>query len=401
MQMHAGNLVFATRWLPRLTVVGQGLTLAALLLAPAPAPARQELHLDYQPVVPGLDYAHVQMTNWHKPEPWSIHIARLDRSRRDLRLVATQAKNQAFGIAPISAQAKSVPEAVGLPLAAINTGFCVLKKGPYKGAPRGVLIREGQLISPPFKYCFWTDEDGGMAYGEVKPKLTAALSGGRTFPIGLNHECKPKQVVLYTRALGKCTGATNHLELVLEDPAHTPLVWRAGHSYSLRVKAVNAAGNTALSANSAVLCFGQRAAEKAGQAAPGDEVKLELATEPDLGKAVTASEGIFPLLRHGEVLREFDGTKYLLQKHPRTATGFSPRYFYMVVVDGRQKGLSMGMYPQELARFMALLGCTEAMNLDGGGSSTFWLQGKVRNSPSDKRERYRSDGLAIVRRAVQ
>jgi hypothetical protein len=208
-----------------------------------------------------------------------------------------------------------------------------------------------------------------MAFGEVESKCRATLPGGQPFHIGLNHECKPNAVVLFTQMLGKSTRATNRLELVLEDPARHHLSWRAGGSYSLRVKAVNPAGNSPLSSSTAVLSFGAKAVEKAGQPKPGDEVRLDLATEPDLSKAVTGSACIFPLVRNGAVLREFAGDKYLLQKHPRTAIGLNSRYFYLVVVDGRQEGLSMGMYPKELAQFMAMLGCTEAMNMDGGGSS--------------------------------
>ena len=87
---------------------------------------------------------------------------------------------------------------------------------------------------------------------------------------------------------------------------------------------------------------------------------------------------------------------YLLPRHPRTAIGFNSRYFFMVEVDGRQKDLSMGMSFAELAAFMKRLGCTEAMNLDGGGSATFWLNGRIMNSPSDKHERPLANALVIV-----
>ena len=52
----------------------------------------------------------------------------------------------------------------------------------------------------------------------------------------------------------------------------------------------------------------------------------------------------------------------------------------------------------ELAAFMKNLGCAEAMNLDGGGSSTFWLNGKVMNSPSDKHERSLANAIIIVQK---
>jgi exopolysaccharide biosynthesis protein len=51
----------------------------------------------------------------------------------------------------------------------------------------------------------------------------------------------------------------------------------------------------------------------------------------------------------------------------------------------------------ELAAFMRQIGCTEALNLDGGGSSTFWLDGRVMNSPSDKHERTVANALMILR----
>ena len=67
----------------------------------------------------------------------------------------------------------------------------------------------------------------------------------------------------------------------------------------------------------------------------------------------------------------------------------------LAVVDGRQKKLSIGMRMDELAELMKRLGCTKAMNLDGGGSSTMWYAGKVRNSPSDGRERSLANALIL------
>ena len=69
----------------------------------------------------------------------------------------------------------------------------------------------------------------------------------------------------------------------------------------------------------------------------------------------------------------------------RTAINRNKACFFLVVVDGRQETLSVGMTLDELARYMVLLGCDEAMNLDGGGSSEMWCEGSVRNSPCDRR----------------
>ncbi len=82
---------------------------------------------------------------------------------------------------------------------------------------------------------------------------------------------------------------------------------------------------------------------------------------------------------------------------PRTAVGMiAPNHFVFVVVDGRDRGYSRGMTLTELADLFQDLGCTEAYNLDGGGSSTMVFMGRVVNQPSGKYgERGTSDILYI------
>lgn len=55
----------------------------------------------------------------------------------------------------------------------------------------------------------------------------------------------------------------------------------------------------------------------------------------------------------------------------------------------------------EQAKLMLRLRCTEALNLDGGGSSTLWLDGKVVNSPSDGQPRAVGNSLILLRSAVE
>ncbi len=77
--------------------------------------------------------------------------------------------------------------------------------------------------------------------------------------------------------------------------------------------------------------------------------------------------------------------------HPRTGLGLSKdgRYLYMVVIDGRQNGLSEGVTLVDFAEWMRRLGAWDAMNLDGGGSSTMVIEDdqtgepRILNSPSD------------------
>ena len=58
--------------------------------------------------------------------------------------------------------------------------------------------------------------------------------------------------------------------------------------------------------------------------------------------------------------------------HPRTAAGISAdgRTLYWLVVDGRQKKWSGGATTSELGEWLKTMGCTEGLNLDGGGTST-------------------------------
>jgi hypothetical protein len=76
---------------------------------------------------------------------------------------------------------------------------------------------------------------------------------------------------------------------------------------------------------------------------------------------------------------------------PRTALGVNrdSSVLWLVVVDGRQDGYSEGMSWREVAEFMLELGCWNAANMDGGGSSVMGLAGRdgqlrIMNSPSDR-----------------
>jgi hypothetical protein len=239
-----------------------------------------------------------------------------------------------------------------------------------------------------------------MHFGDFKPSFNAALPNGTVVPIGLNHECKPGHAVFYTHMLGKSTRATNHFEVIVEDPKQKNLSWHVGETYTLQVKAINPSGNSTLSDKIAVLSFSKDVASKASQLHPGDTIKVEFKTLPELKNVITACHTIFPVVQNGKALTTFDASGAILHRNPRTSIGFNNRYFFMVVVDGRQKQLSMGMNAHELAEYMSALGCTEAMNLDGGGSTTFWMSGgKVHNSVPGGTERGRGDALFIVRQA--
>ncbi len=86
--------------------------------------------------------------------------------------------------------------------------------------------------------------------------------------------------------------------------------------------------------------------------------------------------------------------------HPRTVAGITAdRKLVLMVVDGRQSGFSEGMTSFETANLLIQYGVTDAINLDGGGSSTMVLRpgssSQVLNSPSDGSPRSVGTNLAL------
>jgi exopolysaccharide biosynthesis protein len=91
-------------------------------------------------------------------------------------------------------------------------------------------------------------------------------------------------------------------------------------------------------------------------------------------------------------------------RNPRTAAGLdaSGTTLTLLVVDGRKPGIASGMTLNELATEMLRLGCKNAINLDGGGSSVMAVRDpatgtmRILNQPTDGRERAVADVLGIV-----
>lgn len=97
-----------------------------------------------------------------------------------------------------------------------------------------------------------------------------------------------------------------------------------------------------------------------------------------------------PLLILNNENEKLDSVAFNKLRHPRTAIGIKPNGSVLLfTVDGRQQN-SAGMSLFELTKVMRWLGCTSAINLDGGGSTTLWVQGYndngVVNHPSDNKK---------------
>ena len=97
-------------------------------------------------------------------------------------------------------------------------------------------------------------------------------------------------------------------------------------------------------------------------------------------------------------------SRFATARHPRTAVGLDTTgtQLTLLVVDGRQPRLSIGMTLAELSEELIRLGCASAINLDGGGSTTLVYRDpatkhlEVLNSPSDTKERAVAEVLGVV-----
>ena len=92
------------------------------------------------------------------------------------------------------------------------------------------------------------------------------------------------------------------------------------------------------------------------------------------------------------------GNHSIQGNQPRTGIGIiDTNHYVFIVVDGRSRGYSMGVTMTDFADMFKELGCTDAYNLDGGGSSTMYFMGRVVNNPlGNNKERGTSDILFIA-----
>jgi len=105
------------------------------------------------------------------------------------------------------------------------------------------------------------------------------------------------------------------------------------------------------------------------------DLRLVLAQDTVLGL-----ETVPDMARRSEATAAINAT----ERHPRTMIGTSgDGRIWLIAVDGRDKALSLGMSFAELQNLVTRVGLVDALNLDGGGSTTMVVRGVVVNHPSD------------------
>jgi hypothetical protein len=132
-----------------------------------------------------------------------------------------------------------------------------------------------------------------------------------------------------------------------------------------------------------------------------DQARLPLASSP--WKVQTAVGGGPVLLQDGKISianneeLKFAG-KAINDKHPRTAMGYTANgELIVMVVEGRFPGKAEGLTLTQTALLLQQIGCVEALNLDGGGSSCMLINGKETIRLSDKEGQRAVPGVFMIK----
>lgn len=137
---------------------------------------------------------------------------------------------------------------------------------------------------------------------------------------------------------------------------------------------------------------------------PGQRLALSLDLDPDL-HVMNALGGGPRLVKGGRAFVPFAWESFssplTWRRAARTAVGITPSgKLLLVTVDGGSRQ-NPGMTLPEMGDLMATLGAQDAMNLDGGGSATMVVGGRIVNAPSDGFERMVASALVVLRRPVE
>jgi hypothetical protein len=179
------------------------------------------------------------------------------------------------------------------------------------------------------------------------------------------------------------------------DTAKGGLEWVIDRQRGRLVSGPHRDGKTPIPPQGFVLSFGGEVVpESLALLGRSTRVRLDVSYEPVEGEpkswllAQDIVGGAGLLIRDGADVEDWSIERFnpgfAESRHPRTMIGTSADgTIWLVTVDGRQPEISVGMSLTELRTLARRLGLVNALNLDGGGSTTMWVQGQVLNKPSD------------------
>ncbi len=350
-----------------------------------------------EPVAEGVElYRYDGESLTDPPSPQSIRLLRLDPQR--VRLSSVLATGEIPGRATVQDIARRTDA-----IAAVNAGFF-----SPSGDPNGLLEIDDRLVSDTRRArgaVAVLDSDRGidLLFDRVTARAVLRVrsaSGWRTLPIdGVDTVRGAGRLVLYSPASGPTTDTTGGVEWVLT-------------GRPLKASPPTTSGNSAIPPGGYVVSYG-------GTAPPSNLAGLARATavqvrevldvhsrqrQQDWRRATTLVGGAGLLVRDGKPLGEWaiEGLSkgFDVTRHPRTviARG-ADRAIWLVTIDGRQPDRAHGMTFAAMQALLSRLGAVDALNLDGGGSTTMVVRGAVVNRPSDiTGPRAVSDALIVTAR---
>lgn len=249
-------------------------------------------------------------------------------------------------------------------IVAINGGFFK----PQTGVPLGTLMIDKKIYTGPIydRVALGIFKDG---YDVGRVQLDGKIIGNNQ-EIKIDNINQPRMlssyILAYTRDWGK----------------YAPVSPQYGVQLQIVGNKITAASANPLSIpENGYVLVGPKS--KLGKLFGADYVDVEIKTNPKWENVQHIISGGPYLLKDNQIF--IDMTAQKLQsiegRNPRTAIGYTEdNNLVLVAVDGRE-GSSVGLTLVELAKLMKTLGCTNAINLDGGGSTVMYIKGQIVNHP--------------------
>ncbi len=341
-------------------------------------------HHDKVRVAPGVIYHDMKSDEG----PRSIGVLEIDLTNPFIKLTSVKADNQLAARERTSELSHLMDYPSHWVVGAINGDFFSLE-----GVPEGMQAMDGRIISSPNKWSAFGMTANGKPFIEIiQLNATVLARNGKTHDIhGINDPRLTGDMIVYNSFYGTTTGT---------NPWGIEALITAEDEYTINdtMRAIisrmeDGKGNMPIPADGFVLSGHDESREFIlNNFRVGDAVKIYLGLSPEKRKVKDVIGGVPRIVRDGHVSVEhrLEGIsdKFALDRHPRTAVGFSQdsTRLYFVTVDGRQPDHSVGMSLYELADFMVGFGIHQGLNLDGGGSTTMVVRNRVVNRPSDATE---------------
>ncbi len=309
------------------------------------------------------------------------------------------ANDSIIGVETVRSHAEKRSKPGSYYIAGVNGDFYTTQK-PV-GIPIYACNQNGKMATPPNGYTpvFAITDALTPWCTPLQQHTSMKVNGGSDIVInGVNNTLYTNELRLFNDLQGKYTHtAAGCKEIALELVEGEK--WLINSTMKMRVKGESStSGNMAIVPNQAVLSADGTAIAVIDALKDGDIIELNL-NQPlvDAGSITpnltqTVGSNVY-LLKNGEVYPQGD-----MARHPRTMMGYThdKKQIVMCVFDGRSSISAGGIY-LEMADIMKYAGCYEAVNVDGGGSSTMYVNPLgIMNIPSDGTERSVSNGTYLV-----